>query len=110
MVDEYLTVLEAGEAECLAVAVIRQARFFSDDLAARRLAQAKQIPLSGTIGLLLSLIRHKTLTVKIPCGMAVILLSRTVRMDSVAGGWGDSSNPASLFPSDGVTVCKAAAK
>ncbi|MBK7916820.1 MAG: hypothetical protein IPJ94_11290 [Chloroflexi bacterium] len=27
LADEYLTVLEAGEAECLAVAVMRQARF-----------------------------------------------------------------------------------
>ncbi|MGB4872499.1 MAG: hypothetical protein WBP47_20765 [Candidatus Promineifilaceae bacterium] len=63
LADEYLTVLEAGEAECLAVAVMRQARFFSDDLAARRLAQGKQVPFSGTIGLLLSLIHHKTLTV-----------------------------------------------
>ena len=60
---DYLAVLEAGEAECLAVAVTRQARFFSDDLTARRLAQSKQIPFSGTIGLLLSLIHHKTLTV-----------------------------------------------
>lgn len=60
---DYLAVLEAGEAECLAVAVIRQARFFSDDLAARRLAQAKQIPFSGTIGLLLRLIQRQILTV-----------------------------------------------
>lgn len=59
---DYLAVLELGEAECLAVAVIRQARFFSDDLAARRLAQAKQIPFSGTIGLLLNLIQRDALT------------------------------------------------
>lgn len=63
LADKHLAVLEAGEAECLVVAVRRQARFFSDDLAARRLAQVKQVPLSGTIGLLLSLIHHKTLTI-----------------------------------------------
>lgn len=62
LVTDYLTVLEAGEAECLAVAVMRQARFFSDDLAARRLAQVKQIPFSGTIGLLLTLTRRENLS------------------------------------------------
>jgi predicted nucleic acid-binding protein len=60
---DYLAVLELGEAECLAVAVIRQARFFSDDLAAHRLDQSKQIPFSSTIGLLLSLIQRQNLTV-----------------------------------------------
>lgn len=60
---DYLAILEAGEAECLAVAVMRQARFFSDDLAARRLAQAKQILFSGTIGLLLTLIRRENLSI-----------------------------------------------
>lgn len=60
---DYLAVLEAGEAECLAVVVTRQARFFSDDLAARRMAQASRVALSGTIGLLLTLVRRENLTV-----------------------------------------------
>lgn len=58
----YLAVLELGEAECLAVAVTRQARFFSGDLAARRLTQAKGVCVSGTIGLLLALIHRDALT------------------------------------------------
>jgi predicted nucleic acid-binding protein len=62
LVADYLAVLEAGEAECLAAAVTRQARFFSDDLAARRLAQARGLHVSGTIGLLLALIHRDALT------------------------------------------------
>ena len=60
---DYLAVLEKGEAECLAMAVMRQARFFSDDLAARRLAQAKGLHVSGTIGLLLALIHRDALII-----------------------------------------------
>lgn len=63
LATQYLNVLDAGEAECLAIAVIRQAHFFSDDLAARRLAQANQVCISGTIGLLLHLIHHGSLSV-----------------------------------------------
>lgn len=37
--------------------------FFSDDLAARRLAQARHLPVSGTIGLLLYLIHNKAVSV-----------------------------------------------
>ncbi|MCA9956946.1 MAG: hypothetical protein KC434_19585 [Anaerolineales bacterium] len=62
LVNQYLHVLDAGEAECLAVAVTRRARFFSDDLAARRLAQVNQVGISGTIGLLLSLVHTKTVS------------------------------------------------
>ena len=62
LATDYQVVLEAGKAECLAVAVMRQARFFSDDLAARQLAQANRLPVSGTIGLLLSLVRREIIT------------------------------------------------
>lgn len=56
---QYRDVLDRGEAECLAVAVVRNGRFFSDDLAARRLAQTHDIPVSGTLGLLLHLIQQQ---------------------------------------------------
>ena len=59
----YQHILDAGESECLAVAVLRQGRFLSDDLAARRLAQATDIAISGTIGLLLLLIGRKHLSI-----------------------------------------------
>lgn len=45
--------LDPGEAECLAVALQRGYRFLSDDFAARRLAEAKGVVVSGTIGILL---------------------------------------------------------
>lgn len=45
--------LDPGEAECLAVTVQRGYRFLSDDFAARRLATAKGLTVSGTIGILL---------------------------------------------------------
>lgn len=45
--------LDPGEAECLAVALLRGFRFLSDDFAARRLAEAKGVIVSGTIGILL---------------------------------------------------------
>ena len=55
---DYLAIVDAGEAECMAVAVGRNGRILSDDLAARRLAQALGVPFSGTIGVLLRLILH----------------------------------------------------
>jgi predicted nucleic acid-binding protein len=45
--------LDPGEAECLAVAIHRGYRFLSDDFAARRIAEAKRLVVSGTIGILL---------------------------------------------------------
>jgi len=45
--------LDPGEAECLAVALHRGYRFLSDDFAARRLAEARGLTVSGTIGILL---------------------------------------------------------
>jgi predicted nucleic acid-binding protein len=58
----YRNVVDAGEADCLAVAVTRNGRFLSDDMAARRLAQAEGIAVSGTLGVLLHLIEQEHLT------------------------------------------------
>jgi predicted nucleic acid-binding protein len=58
----YRKVVDAGEADCLAVAVARNGRFLSDDMAARRLAQAEGIAVSGTLGVLLHLIEQQQLT------------------------------------------------
>lgn len=57
----YRAVLDSGEAECLAVAVVRRGRFFSDDLAARRLAGHEGVAVSGTIGLWVSLVKEHQL-------------------------------------------------
>lgn len=48
--------LGAGEASCLAVAVHRQGRVFTDDRDARKAAAQLQIPVSGTLGILVRLI------------------------------------------------------
>lgn len=69
LVADYLSIVDAGEAECLAVAVGRNGRFLSDDLTARRLAEALGVPFSGTIGVLLRLIHHHDITVDAADGL-----------------------------------------
>ncbi len=55
-------VLGPGESECIALAKERDGVFCSDDLAARRMADSMGIPVVGTLGILLSLVRGKVLT------------------------------------------------
>jgi len=54
----------AGEASCLAVAQKRGMKFVTDDRDARRYAQRLGIPVSGTIGILVDLIRLKVLSLQ----------------------------------------------
>ena len=54
--------LRIGEAACLALAVHRGLKFLTDDTDARRWAQRAGIPVSGTIGILVALVRSGTLT------------------------------------------------
>lgn len=74
LVGQYQDIVDVGEAECLAVAVMRQACLLIDDLAARRLAQAQKVPVSGTLGLLLRLIQQKHLAA--PAADALLTLMR----------------------------------
>ncbi len=69
--------LDPGEAECLAVALTRAYRFLSDDFAARRLAVLKGLAVSGTVGVLTTLVEmgqlslpdaDELLTQMIACG------------------------------------------
>ena len=53
--------LHAGEASCLAIALHRRYVLGTDDLAARKLAQAKSVPVIGTLGALV-LCRHGLLS------------------------------------------------
>ncbi len=62
LADEWDSLLDRGEAECLAVAESRHGVFLSDDFAARRLAQQRGVAVSGTLGVLLLLIRQTHLT------------------------------------------------
>lgn len=67
--------LDPGEAECLAVALQRGYRFLSDDFAARRLAEAKGVIVSGTIGILLKGVTTGVLTLP----EADVLLAEMIR-------------------------------
>lgn len=58
---ELLGELHHGEAACLAIAVQRKRIFLSDDRAARQAAMKLDVPFSGTLGVLLSLVRGKLL-------------------------------------------------
>ncbi|MFN8472577.1 MAG: DUF3368 domain-containing protein [Anaerolineae bacterium] len=62
LAQEWESQLDFGEAECLAVAETRSYVFLSDDYAARRLAQQRRVAVSGTIGVLLLLVREARLS------------------------------------------------
>ena len=54
--DELMPPLGEGEAACLALACRRGFAFLTDDRAARREARRRGVPLSGTLGVLKSLV------------------------------------------------------
>jgi predicted nucleic acid-binding protein len=54
--------LGAGERTCLAVALHRRGRLASDDLDARRAADQYRVPRTGSIGILVSCVRHGLLS------------------------------------------------
>jgi hypothetical protein len=60
--DGFLQRLNAGEAACLAIALERRCRVLTDDRDAREIARRLQIPLSGTLGVLVRLIDIEHLT------------------------------------------------
>lgn len=62
--QSFLASLHNGEASCLAMAFHRKWTFMSDDKTARNLAMERDVPVSGTIGVFISLIRNRLLTVK----------------------------------------------
>ncbi len=60
--NQLLSKLHTGEASCLSIAHHRQLLFLSDDKAARQQACAMNVPISGTLGVLLSLVRQNKLS------------------------------------------------
>lgn len=58
------TQLGAGEASCLAIAIGRGYDFLSDDMKARRVARTVGVTVSGSVGVLLELIRIHRLTLE----------------------------------------------
>jgi predicted nucleic acid-binding protein len=63
LAEALLGTVDRGEAQCLAVARMREGKFVSDDFAARRLAREHDVVISGTLGILLALVdaRHLSL-------------------------------------------------
>lgn len=62
--DELMPPLDLGEAACLALALSRSYALMTDDRVARREARRLGVPLSGTIGALVSLMDDGHLTVQ----------------------------------------------
>ena len=56
--------LDPGEASCLALAISRGLILATDDLAARRLATGHGVPLTGTLGILIRLVREHQLSLE----------------------------------------------
>ena len=59
---EFDLLLDPGEASCLALAISRGLTLVTDDLAARRLAKERGVPLTGTLGILVALVRGGVLS------------------------------------------------
>jgi len=55
--------LGKGESSCLSVAKARNFKVLTDDFDARKLAQRRGIPISGTIGILVEAIRERILSI-----------------------------------------------
>lgn len=56
--------LGIGEASCLAVAIQKGYGFLSDDMAVRKIAQREGVRLSGSVGVLLELIRTGSISLE----------------------------------------------
>ena len=58
---ELLSVLHSGEAACLSIAAHRGWTLFSDDKAARKASESLKVSVSGTLGVLLALVKQSQL-------------------------------------------------
>jgi predicted nucleic acid-binding protein len=58
---EFDLLLDPGEASCLALAISRGLILATDDLAARQLAQERDVLLTGTVGILIAMVRDGSL-------------------------------------------------
>lgn len=75
----YTAILDAGEAECLAMAKKRAWVFASDDLAARRLAQQEGVAVTGTLGVLQKLVATQLLTLDEADAQLAVMVGRGYR-------------------------------
>ena len=71
--------LQAGEAACLAVAEARGGLVLTDDRAARLIAADLNLELSGTLGVLVKLVRQEVLTLEEGDALLVEMMTRGYR-------------------------------
>jgi predicted nucleic acid-binding protein len=76
---EFDLLLDPGEASCLALAISRGLILVTDDLAARQLAQERDVPLTGTVGILLALVRDRVLSLTEANGILAKMIERRYR-------------------------------
>jgi len=67
--DRLRTHLSAGEASCIAIAQCGGYRIYTDDRAARRIAQRLLLPVSGTLGILARAVDQGVLSISIADGL-----------------------------------------
>jgi len=77
--SEFDQFLDPGEASCLALAISRHMTLVTDDLAARRLAEKREVPLSGTLGILIALVRQNTFSLKEANTILAAMIQRRYR-------------------------------
>lgn len=62
--ERFCSRLGKGESACLAVAISRKYKLFTDDIDARNTAQRLEVPVSGTIGMLTYLVHKGHISLK----------------------------------------------
>ncbi|MCL4490060.1 MAG: DUF3368 domain-containing protein [Chloroflexi bacterium] len=77
--DQLRLRLNAGEAACLAIAARRGYRVFTDDRDAREIALQMQIPISGTVGLLVRLVEQSHLSLSDANGLLTRMIASGYR-------------------------------
>ena len=85
--------LGAGEASCLAIAIVRGYSFLTDDMKARRVARTEGVTISGSVGVLLELIRTHKLTLLV----TVLIELGKFTTGGLVIGYFVSSRPISSF-------------
>jgi predicted nucleic acid-binding protein len=76
---EFDLLLDPGEASCLALAISRGLVLVTDDLAARQLAQERGVVLTGTVGILLALVRDSSLSLTEANAILAEMIARRYR-------------------------------
>ena len=76
---EFDLLLDPGEASCLTLAISRGLILVTDNLAARQLAQERDVSLTGTVGILLALVRDGSLSLTEANAMLAEMIGRRYR-------------------------------